>query len=76
MKQTTKTIWDEAIEDYKDYGFNIDMPDEFLLELYFKDNLIGTFYRDKISPNILIHSCKNYLKSIMTGNLKEFNDGG
>jgi len=65
MKQTTKTIWDEAIEDYKDYGFNIDMPDNELLGLYFKDKLIATFHRDKIMPNILIDGCENYLKSIM-----------
>ena len=65
MKQTTKTIWDESIEDYKDYGFNINMPEEFLLELYFKDNLIATFYQDKVTPEILILGCRNYLKSIM-----------
>jgi len=64
MKQTT-TIWDEAIEDYKDYGFNINIPDDFLLELYFKDNLIATFYQDKVTPEILILGCENYLKSIM-----------
>ena len=64
MKQTT-TIWDEAIEDYKDYGFNIELPDNELLELYFKDKLIATFHRDKITPNILIDGCENYLKSIM-----------
>ena len=69
MKQTTKTIWDEAIEDYKDYGFSINMPDDFLLELYFKDKLIATFYRDKVTPNILIDGCKNYLKSLM-GDIK------
>ena len=69
MKQTTKTIWDEVIEDYKDYGFNINMPDDFLLELYFKDKLIATFYQDKITPKILIDGCENYLKSIMGGSL-------
>jgi len=63
MKQTT--IWDNTIEDYKDYGFNINTPDDFLLELYFKDKLIATFYRDQITPDILTKGCKNYLKSIM-----------
>ena len=64
MKQITKTIWDEAIEEYKDYGFNINMPDDFLLELYFKDKKIATFYRDKVTPEVLLEGCKNYLKSI------------
>ena len=64
MKQTT-TIWDEAIEDYRDYGFNIELPDNELLELYFKDKLIATFYQDKVTPDILIRGCGNYLKSIM-----------
>ena len=66
MKQTT-TIWDEAIETYKDYGFNINMPDDFLLELYFKDKRIATFYRDKVTPGVLREGCKNYLKSISEG---------
>ena len=65
MKQTTKTVWDEAIEDYKEYGFNIELPDNELLELYFKDKLIASFYRDQITPDILTNGCKNYLKSIM-----------
>ena len=67
MKQTTKTIWDEALEDYKDYGFNIDIPDDFILELYFKDKLIATYYQDKVTPEVLREGCKNYLKSISEG---------
>jgi len=64
MKQTTKTVWDEAIEEYKDYGFNIDMPEDSLVVLYFKDKKIATFYSDMITPEILLEGCKNYLKSI------------
>jgi len=63
MKQIT-TIWDEAIKDYQDYGFNINMPDDFLLELYFKDKRIATFYRDKITPDILREGCKTYFNNI------------
>lgn len=64
MEQTTKTIWDDAIEDYRDYGFRIELPGDFLLELYFKDKRIATFYRDKVTPGVLREGCKNYLKSI------------
>lgn len=64
MKQTTRTVWDEAIEEYKDYGFNIELPDGFLLELYFKDHRIATFYQYKITPEVIREGCKNYLKSI------------
>jgi len=64
MKQTTKTIWDDVISDYQDYGFRIELPEDFLLELYFKDKKIATFYRDKVTPEILREGCKNYLESI------------
>ncbi len=64
MKQTTKTIWDDAIEEYTDYGFRIEFPEDDLLELYFKDKKIATFYRDKVTPEVLREGCKNYLKSI------------
>lgn len=64
MKQTTKTIWDDVIKDYQDYGFRIELPEAFLLELYFKDKKIATFYRDKVTPEVLREGCKNYLKSI------------
>jgi len=64
MKQTTRTIWDDAIKEYKDYGFRIEYPEDFLLVLYFKDKKIATFYRDQITPEILRKGCENYLKSI------------
>ena len=64
MKQTTRTIWDDAISDFEDYGFRIDLSEAFLLELYFKDKKIATFYRDKVTPEILREGCKNYIKSI------------
>ena len=67
MKQTTKTIWDEAIEDYEDYGFRIECPEDFLLILYFKDKLIATFYQDKITPDILREGCKTYFNNINRG---------
>ena len=67
MKQTTKTIWDDVISDYQDYGFRIEFPEDDLLELYFKDKRIATFYRDKVTPEVLLEGCKNYLKSISEG---------
>jgi len=67
MKQTTKTIWDDVISEYQDYGFRIESPEEFLLELFFKDKKIATFYQDKVTPEVLREGCKNYLKSISAG---------
>jgi len=67
MKQTTRTIWDDAISDYQDYGFRIELLEDFLLELYFKDKKIATFYRDKVTPDVLKEGCKNYLMSISRG---------
>lgn len=45
----------------------VELPEALLLELYFKDKLIATYYQDKITPNILIDGCENYLKSITRG---------
>ncbi len=61
---TTKTIWNDVIGDYQEFGFSIEYPDAFLMQLYFKDKKIATFYRDKVTPEILREGCKNYLKSI------------
>jgi len=65
MKRTT--TWDDVIKDYQDYGFRIELPEDFLLELYFKDKKIATFYRDKVTPEILREGCKYYLKNINGG---------
>jgi len=66
MKQTT-TIWDEAIEDYKDYGFNIETPDDFILELYFKDKLVAKLWQSKVTVPFIRQCCESYLKSILKG---------
>ena len=67
MKQTTKTIWDEALNGYGDYGFRIELIANYLLQLYFKDKKIATFYLDKITPDVLKQGCETYLNSIMRG---------
>lgn len=64
MKEVTRTIWDDAINEYRDYGFNIDITDAFLLKLFFKDKEIATFYRNMVTPGELQSTCETYLKSI------------
>ena len=64
MAQKTKNLWDDAVGDYKDYGFCVEIPNDYLLELYFKDNKIATFYQNQITPEIVMDGCENYLKSI------------
>jgi len=67
VKQTTKTIWDDAIEDYKDYGFNIELPDNELLALYFKDKLVAKLWQSKVTVPFIRQCCESYLKSILKG---------
>ncbi len=67
MKQITKTIWDDANEEYKDYGFNLEEPDDHTLELYFKDKRIATYNQTKVTAEIIREGCKNYLTSLSRG---------
>jgi len=59
-----RTIWDEIIKKYEDYGFSIKYPSAFELELYFKDHKIATLFRDKITADDLRQGCENYLRSL------------
>jgi hypothetical protein len=64
---STRTIWDKIIGEYAEYGFNVKYPDDFILELYFKDKKIASFYRDKITPEVLQEGCKNFIKNLSWG---------
>ncbi len=67
MKQTTKTVWDDIISDYQEYGFKVEVVEDIFLALYFKDHKIATFFLDKITPEILRDGCKYYLANLSRG---------
>ena len=63
-----QSIMDEALGDYIEYDFSLIEPDDHMLELYFKDELIATFSQNRVTFEIIRVSCANYLKSIARWN--------
>lgn len=57
-------ILDEALKDFKDYGFRLEQFNDDELVLYFKDKMIARYYQTKASIKIIQEGCENYLKSI------------
>lgn len=55
-----QSVWDEALGEYKDYGFSI-VDKGNVVGLYFKDKKIATLYSDKLTIDVLRDGCKNYL---------------
>ena len=64
MIKGTTTKWAAIINGYSDYGFRIELPGNDLVDLYFKDNKIDTFYQDTVTPDIIQERCENYLESM------------
>ena len=60
-----QSVADEALGDFKDYGFSlVESDDHLLLELWFKDNKIATYNREKATIEIIRTGCKNYMTNI------------
>ena len=60
-----QSVLDNILGEYSDYGFRLeDEGDQFTL-LYFKDKLIARFNQVKVTPDIILAGCRNYLKNIM-----------
>ena len=59
-----QSVLDEALGEFKDYGFRLEEfnDDEFIL--YFKDKQIARYYQTKATFDIIKQGCENYLKSI------------
>jgi len=60
-----QSVLDEALGEFKDFGFSLVEPDDHVIELYFKDKKIATYNQSKLTIPILHEGCGNYLKSIM-----------
>ena len=59
-----QSILNEALGEFKEYGFSLIEPDDHLLELYFKDKKIATYFQAKATIEIIREGCKNYLINI------------
>jgi len=56
-----QSILDEALGNFKDYGFSLVKPNDLLLELFFKDKKIATYNQDKVTIEHIREGCKNFL---------------
>lgn len=65
MHTDRQNMLDEALGEFKDYGFRLEEPDDHILELYFKDELIARYNQTKATPEIIHEGCKNYLINIL-----------
>ncbi len=54
----------DILGEYTEYGFSIKEPNDHILELYFKDKLIGSYYQTKVTREIIREGCKNYLVNL------------
>ena len=59
-----QSVFDEALGDFKDYGFSLVEPDDHTLELYFKDKKIASYNQPKATIEVIREGCQNYLNNI------------
>lgn len=59
-----QSILDEALGEFKDYGFRLVEPDDHILELWFKDKRIAIYNQHLATIDIIREGCKNYLVNI------------
>jgi len=59
-----QSVSDEALGEFKDYGFELVEPDDHVLELWFKDKRLAVYYQTTATFKIIQEGCENYLKSI------------
>ena len=59
-----QSMLEEALGEFKGYGFELVEPDDHLLELWFKDERIAVYNQHLATFKIIQEGCENYLKSI------------
>jgi len=59
-----QSVLDEALGEYKDFGFSLTRLDYLSLELWFKDKKIAVYNWDKVTIEAIREGCKNYFKAI------------
>lgn len=66
-----QSVLDEALGQFKDYGFRLKEPDDHVTLLYFKDKRIAVYNRNQLTIQILRQDCHNYLANINRQRLEE-----
>ena len=66
-----QSVLDEALGEFKDYGFRLVEPDDHVLELWFKDKRIAVYNQTKATFDIIREGCKNFLINKLAHNLNE-----
>jgi len=56
-----QSILDEALGEFKDFGFRLVEPDDHFLELWFKDKRIAVYNQTKATFDIIREGCHNFL---------------
>ena len=56
-----QSLLDEALGDFKDFGFELVEPDDHLLELWFKDKRIAVYNQPMATFEIIREGCHNFL---------------
>ena len=60
-----QSVLDGILGEYRGYGFRLEKPDDPFYDLYFKGKRIARFNQTKVTPDIILDGCKNYLASIL-----------
>lgn len=58
-----QSVLDEALGEYKDYGFRLEESKEDTYILYFKEKQIAVYYRVKVTFDAIREGCKNFLNN-------------
>ena len=59
-----QSVLNEALGEFKDCGFELEEPDDHILELWFKDKRIAIYNQTKVTIEIIHEGCRNYLANI------------
>jgi len=59
-----RSILDETLGEYKDYGFSLVEPDSLFTELYFKDKRVAIYNQDKVTFDTIREGCRNYMTAL------------
>lgn len=59
-----QSVLDEALGEYREYGFELVESDDHTLELYFKDKRIAIYNQARATIEVIQEGCKNYIKAL------------
>ncbi len=55
----------ETLGEFSNYGFRLEEPDDHILILYFKEKEIAKYNQGKVTTEIILEGCKNYLMNTL-----------